>query len=408
MEDSKFNSKRVFENITIGAGIIIIFIIFFFAGMTVYNLYIQDKVINEITDENKVSLLQINEVLNMLEEKYIDMDEVDMTELVTGAIEGIMNSIDDPYTRFVDNEEFDSMLVPNVEEFYGIGVNVVYDSDTQGILVLSTIAGGDAMDKGIKTGDIIIKVDDLTVSKDTYTDAVDAIKGEENTTVDLVIYRDEEILEITCTRKKIVVNDIETDILDENIGYVKISEFSADISDTFITEYENLASENSLKGLIIDLRNNPGGNLDEVVDIADYILPEGEIVIVKYTDKEDKVYLSDEENKIELPIVVLVNSNSASASEILTGAIKDLNYGTIVGTTTFGKGIVQSVEALDSGLGALSITNAKYYTASLSEIHGNGISPDIEVLLDEEYENSVYIPFEYDTQLQKALELLEN
>lgn len=407
MENERFNKKRVIENIVIGSGLICVFIIFFLGSMTVYKLYIENRVLNEVSTENKETLTMINEALNMLDSKYIDIDEVTKNDLVIGAVKGIMDSVGDPYTRFIDSEEFKEILVPNVEEFFGIGVNVVYDSKTEGILVLSTIAGGDAMTKGIKSEDVIIKVDDIVLSKDTYKEAVDAIKGEENTTVNLVVYRAGEVLNITCVRKKIVVNDIEANVLENNIGYVKISEFSKDISASFKKEYEEIASKNDLKGLIIDLRNNPGGNLDEVVDIADYILPKGEIVRVKYIDKQDKVYLSKEDSKIDLPIVLLVNGNSASASEILTGAIKDLNYGTIVGTTTFGKGIVQSVEPLKSGIGALSITNAKYYTASLVEIHGNGIAPHIEVKLDDKYENSVYVPFENDKQLQKAIEIIK-
>ena len=399
------DKNRLKENIIIGSSILLIGIVIFFACLTIYNLYIENKVLNSISNENSEYLSQINEAMNLLEDKYIDIKNVDKNELVIGAIEGLVASVDDPYTRFVSNEEFLDMITPSNEEYFGIGVHVVYDREKNGILIVGVMPGSEAESKGMKLGDIILQVNDIKLSADTYTKAIDAIKGEENTKVKLTILKENgKIIEEQYTRRKTVVTDIEFKTIENNIGYIKINSFGAGVSKEFEKALNKLKNK---AGLIIDLRNNPGGTLTEVVDIAESILPKGEIVRIKYTDKQDKVYYSDGSSKLNIPLIVLVNEDSASASEILAGAVKDLKGGTVVGTTTFGKGIVQSVEKLDSGIGAISITNSKYYTASGNEIHGKGIIPNIEIHLDEKVKDNIYLTFDEDIQLQKAIEIIK-
>ena len=400
------DKNRIKENIIIGSALILIAAVIFTVAYTSYNVFVENKILNNISTENSEELIKINEVLNVIDTKYIDSDHINKDDLVIGAIEGITAAVGDPYTRFVTNKEFSEMLVPNNEEYYGIGVHVIYDKKEKGILVVGVMPGSEAESQGMEAGDVILKVADIALNEEVYNEAIDAIKGEENTKVKLVIRKkDGTVIEDEYTRKKTFVTDLEYKVIDNNIGYVKINNFGIDVSKVFKEAIKDLESKN-VSGITIDVRDNPGGNLTEVVEICKSILPKGEIVRVKYTDKEDKVYLSDGSSKLNVPLVVLVNENSASASEIFAGAVKDLKAGTIVGMTTFGKGIVQSVETLDSGIGAISVTTSKYYTASGNEIHKKGIVPDIELDLSKEAKEKIYIDFEEDIQLQKAIQIL--
>lgn len=208
------------------------------------------------------------------------------------------------------------------------------------------------------------------------------------------------------TRAHIIANNIESNVLDDDIGYIRILQFDVDIYDQFKTEYDKLIKTEKVKGLVIDLRDNPGGLVNETIKIADLLVKDGVILKVKYADGATKTYRATGTNSCAVPLVVLVNENSASASEILSGAIKDLNQGTIVGTTTFGKGIMQSIIGLEGGDG-LSITIAKFYTASESEIHGVGIEPDIEVELGEGVDLDTVIGTSEDNQLNEAIRVLQ-
>lgn len=401
MEDkNKIDINKIITNTITGVLVIIISAIIIVAFSTVAKPYLDGT---KQDGDNSEYMSRIEEALVRIYSNYVD--DIDMETLVEGAISGIAKSTEDPYTRYVSQKEYDEMLTSGTEKYGGLGIHITYDEEAQGIRVLSVMPGSPALEEGILTGDVIKKVINTDVTRDNYYDCVDSIKGEENTKVSLTIQRGEKIITGDYTRKIVTANNVESRKINGNIGYIKILAFENDIAKQFISQYQKLRSEN-ITGLIIDLRNNPGGLLTETVTIARQLLPKGDIVKLVYKNKSDKVYTCDGKNQIDIPLVVLVNGNSASASEILSGAIKDSGIGKLVGEKTYGKGIVQTVERLTLQ-GALSITTSEYYTSSGTEIHKKGITPHYEVSLDEEYKNRYYIPENKDYQLQKALELLK-
>lgn len=349
-------------------------------------------------------LRRIQYALDEVSEKYVE--DVDMDTLVNGAIAGIASATGDPYTRYISEEEYREMLDSSIKPYSGIGVHLTFDTETSGIEVLGIMPNSPAIKAGLKIGDVILKVEDITVSLETYQDAVDAIKGEAGSAVKLVIKRGEELIESEVIRESIVANNIESDILDGDIGYIKIWQFDNGIYKQFKTEYDKLRAS-KVKGIIIDVRNNPGGLVADTLDIARLMLPKCELLKLVYKDGTEKVYKCDGKNEIDIPLAILVNSRSASASEILSGAIKDSSKGVVIGTKTYGKGIVQTVEPLGNS-GALSITTSKYYTSSGVEIHKKGIEPDIVVEVPEEVKNDLTIEREKDTQLNEAINYINS
>lgn len=353
---------------------------------------------------NSAYLKRIEYALNEVSKKYVE--DVDMDTLVNGAISGIASATGDPYTRYISEEEYKEMLESSVKPYSGIGVHLTFDTETSGIEVLGIMPNSPATKVDLKIGDIIVKVDDITVSLETYQDAVDAIKGEANTTVKLIIKRGEELMEREVIRESIVANNIESEVLDGNIGYIKIWQFDNDIYNQFKSEYDKLRSQN-IKGLVIDVRNNPGGLVADTLNIARLMLPKCDLLKLVYKDGSEKVYKCDGKNEIDIPLAILVNSRSASASEILSGAIKDSKKGIVIGTKTYGKGIVQTIEPLGNK-GALSITTSKYYTSSGIEIHKKGIEPDRVVELPDEVKNDLTIERSKDTQLSEAINYINS
>lgn len=344
---------------------------------------------------------KISEVLNLLQTKY--MGEVKVDDLIDGAIEGMFSKIDDPYTRYLSEEEYSEIVSAGTETYYGIGVHLSINIKTKQITVIGVMPDSPAKKAGIRAGDIVLKVNDTEANIDNYYESVDNIKGEEGTEVKLEILSNGENKTLKVTRTKIVANNIESEVI-QGLGYIRVLAFENNIYNQFKEQYDKLIDENKVKGLIIDLRNNPGGHVSETVKIADMLVGEGTILKEVYGDGVTKTYTSDK-NKSSVPIVVLVNENSASAAEILAGSIKDLKQGTLVGTTTFGKGIVQSIIKLENG-GGLSITTAKYYTAAGEEIHGKGIAPDVEVKLRDENVIDYSINPDKDPQLKEAVKIL--
>ena len=271
------------------------------------------------------------------------------------------------------------------------------------MVIISVMPNSPAKEVGIISGDIVTSVDGKEVTNENYNESVDALKGKEGTSAVLTIQRGEEILTKTVVRRKITTSNVESSVIDNKYGYIRILEFENNIYNQFKEEYTELIENKKVKGLIIDVRNNPGGIVSETVKIADLLCGEGKIVETIYRDGTKKVYMSDEK-EASVPIVVLVNENSASSAEILAGAIKDLKQGTLVGKKTFGKGIVQSIVPLDEG-GAVSVTTAKYYTASGVEIHGNGITPNVEVDISDS-NRGLTVDFNKDEQVMRAIEIL--
>lgn len=371
-------------------------------------IVISDQDVGVYENNSKIAVSKgtdrIEEILSLLQSKYAG--ELDVNELIDGAIEGIFSKVDDPYTRYLTEEEYNEIVNSGNETYSGIGVHISLSSKTEELTIIGVMPNSPAKKAGIKAGDVILAVDGIEAGVDNYMESVDRIKGKEGTVVKLKIRSNGKEKECSIKRKTIQANNIESDIIENNIGYIKIFEFSNDIYDQFKTEYDYLLEEKHVKGLIIDLRNNPGGLVIDTVRIADLLEGEGIILETVNSDGTKKTYTSDKD-KIEIPLVILVNENSASASEILAGSVKDLDAGTVIGTTTFGKGIVQSVIKLENE-GGISITTSKYYTASGIEIHGNGIEPDIKVELPKDIGSDIYIDDDVDAQLKEAIKVIKS
>lgn len=394
--------KKIISEVITASLIIII------SGIAIYSfIVISDQDVDVYNSSSKIDVItgsnKIEEVLSIIQNKY--MGEVDVNKLVDGAIDGIFDSIEDDYTRYITEEEYKELLTSGNEEYVGIGVHIAKNVNTGKMVIISVMPNSPAKEAGIISGDIVISIDGKEVTNDNYSESVDSLKGKAGTTANLIIQRGEETLNKTVERRKITANNVESSVIDEKYGYIRILEFENNIYNQFKTEYTELIENQKVQGLIIDVRNNPGGIVSETVKIADLLCSEGKIVETIYRDGTKKVYMSDKE-EATVPIVVLVNENSASAAEILAGAIKDLAQGTIIGKTTFGKGIVQSIVPLNEG-GAVSVTTAKYYTASGIEIHGNGITPDIEVDISDA-NRGLTVDFNKDEQVTKAIEVLKS
>lgn len=347
-------------------------------------------------------------------DEYLDryyMNDFDKNQMFERAIEGYVDGLDEPYSKYYPKADFDKYM-ENVEDSYvGIGVVITMDKDGN-IIVLSPFEGSSAYEADVRPGDIITVVDG--VEYDDMDEAVKQIKGgEEGTTVDITFIRGGEILEKTIERRQISSDSVKSEMLDGNIGYVRIASFNMneqtseeDTFTEFKEEVEALKAQ-GMEKMIIDLRDNPGGILDIACDIADMILPEGIITYIEYKDGTREDFNSDAAS-LEVPIAVLINENSASASEVLTGALKDYGKATVIGKKSYGKGIVQTVFPFADGSG-ISLTVAKYYSPNGVCIHDIGIEPDIEVDMPEEYEGmyASMVERDKDAQLQKAIEILE-
>lgn len=404
-DNNKFNFKKIISEAITGSIIVIICAIVLGAIFIVVSPNIQYKTKISKTEKNQVdnALSKIEEALVRVYDDYID--EVSFDTLVEGAISGIASSTGDPYTRYMSQEEFDELLVEGDQEYVGIGTHLIYDTDKQGILILGIMPDSPALDAGLKVGDIIYYVEGNRVTLENYKEQVDVIKGEENTSVKLIIARGDELKEFNVTRKKIKENNISYNVLDDNIGYIRIWGFENKTYEQFKDAYDKLRAQN-ISGLIIDLRNNPGGFVDQALYIANLLVPESNVLKLVSRKGVEKVYKTTSNTQIDIPLAIVVNQNSASSSEILSSIIKDSKKGVIVGAKTYGKGIIQTTKKLSFG-GALSITTAKYYTESGVEIHKNGIEPNIKVELDEKDKNEFSLPYEKDLQLQKAVEYVK-
>ena len=330
--------------------------------------------------------------------------EYDTDKMIDGAVEGMVNSLDNAYTYYETEEEYqDTLNSGSNGNYVGIGVHLTFDRETEGIKVLGTMPDSPAEAAGIKSGDVILQVDDIYLNIETYSDAAEAIKGEEGTTVKLVVLRGEEVFELEVPRQKITENNVTTEIIDD-IGYIRIYSFDNGIYNQFKAEYEKLRA-NNIKGIIVDLRNNPGGLVYDTVEILDLFLPECDVLKLVDKNGNEEVFKTDNTSQIDIPLVVLVNQNSASASEIFASAIKDSGKGVVIGTKTYGKGVVQYVRPIKEH-GAISIVAAQYFTSSGVVIQDNGIEPNIVVELDEELKNDSYVSRDQDLQLQKAIEYI--
>lgn len=329
-------------------------------------VFISRNLYNQYKKYDKLVALE-----NIVEEDYYQ--DVDQEKLILGAEKGLIQSLGDPYSEYYTKEEFNLLKEQTQGSFVGIGI-YMSGNDEDNVVVKSVIKDYPAEKSGLKSGDIILKVDGEEVKYSQSSLTASKIKGKAGTSVVLTIKRGDKQFDVTVKREEIVVASVKNEVKDDNIGYVQITSFDKNTYKEFKQAVSSLQKKN-VKSLIIDLRDNPGGLLDVCVDIADYLLGEGTIVYTKDNNGDTQYYKSDEK-KVDLPIVVLINENSASASEILTAAIVDNKAGIAVGTTSYGKGLVQSVREFNDGTG-YKLTTAQYYTPNGDYINKQGIKPNI-------------------------------
>ncbi|MBO4902846.1 MAG: S41 family peptidase [Lachnospiraceae bacterium] len=330
-------------------------------------------------------------------------EDVDEEALKNGIYKGLMEGLGDPYSTYYTEEEYREMMESSEGVYEGIGAVLQQDSESMLIKVVRPIPGSPAEEAGLLAEDIIMEVDGEDITGQDINVVVSKIRGESGTKVNIGIARsgEDKTLYFDITRAKVEDVTVDHEMLEDNIGYIFISEFDDVTTRQFTDAMEDL-KEQGMDALILDLRDNPGGNLDVAVDVADYILPEGLVVYMedKYGERDE--YRSDASHHWDKPIAVLVNGNSASASEIVCGALRDYDRATLVGTKTYGKGIVQQILPLGDGSG-VKVTIARYYTPNGTCIHGEGFEPDVEV----DFDLDLYLEEDTDTQLIKAIEVLK-
>lgn len=345
-------------------------------------------------------------VMNYAKENFLyDADESAMLE---GALKGTLNALGDPYTQFMTKEQFDALMQDTEGSYEGIGVYITASDDNK-ILIVSPIEDTPAEKAGLKTGDKIIRINGTDFSAEQMDEAVKIMKGMPGTSVNLTILREnkdgsKETSDVVVNREKIRIKTIKPAMLENDIGYIRITTFDLQTAEDFDKAYNDLKNQ-GIKGLVIDLRYNPGGIIDATVDITDKFLGEGIITYTKTKAGEMDYYRSDSKED-DIPLVLLVNGGSASASEIMSGAMKDTKRATLIGTKTFGKGIVQRVQKFGNDGEGIKMTISEYFTPNGVNIHGIGIEPDIEVELPEDAVGYGSEYYDTDVQLQKAVEVI--
>lgn len=345
---------------------------------------------------------KLSTIYRLINTDFLYTDEMSEEILNEAAIKGYVEGLGDPYSVYYDAEETKSLMESTSGEFGGIGVGLTQNIDTMIISFTNVYEDSPGERAGFKEGDILYKVNGEEVTGQDLDQVVSKIRGEKGTEVEITVLRGEQMEEYigTAIRDMIEVTTVSSELLEDSIGYIAVSGFEKVTYHQFEAAIEELKTQ-GMSGLIVDLRNNPGGNLSTVCEMTDLILPKGIIVYTEDKNGKKQMEMSDEEHQLDLPLVVLVNGNSASASEIFAGAVQDYGAGKIVGTTTYGKGIVQQIYSLSDGT-ALKITTSEYFTPNGRNIHGKGIVPDVVV----EYEYDEANP-EADNQLQAAIDILK-
>ncbi len=342
-------------------------------------------------------------------DEYIDKvyyGDYDEETVVNSALKALVNALDDKYSAYMSPEEYEQNLLDAKGSISGIGITV-NKKDSGEIVVITVNEKGPAEKAGIKSGDIIIKIDGQDTSGMEYKDAVNLVRGETGTDVTLAVKREQKSLEFTMTREDIVSISVTSQMLENDIAYIRITGFKENTSYQYNVELKKCL-EAGAKSVIFDLRNNGGGLVTTCSECLDPLLPKGDIAIAEFKDGTTEVICKSDAQELNLPMAVLVNENSASAAELFSASLRDFGKAVLVGKNTFGKGIMQNTYNLDNG-GGLKLTVAQYRTVKSECYHGVGLAPDYEVDLPEEYlETSIEdIPQSEDTQLQKAIEVIK-
>lgn len=408
MEEKYLKKQRIYK-------IIMMIVLTAFITFILTTVYISNK-FDLVKGDNTISSIiggsseddnltkSLKSIEDIVKKNYLK--DIDEQKAIDGAIAGYISALGDEYTEYIPAEEMKEYTENITGKFVGIGIYMIKNPEKNLIEVLTPIKESPAEEAGLLPGDFITKVDGVEYTGDDMTTAANNIKGKAGTKVKLEILRGEKTLEFEITRKEVNTNPVISEKLENDIGYLEISSFDDGTAEDFKTKFESLKSQ-GIKSLIIDLRNNGGGIVKEATAIADYIVPKGkEILITVDKNKKEEIEKAKKDPIIDMPIVVLVNENTASASEILAGALKDHKKATIVGTKTYGKGVIQQVLTLKSGAG-LKITVEEYYTPNRTKIDKNGIEPNETVQLPETVETPLRVERNQDTQLQKAIEILK-
>lgn len=342
-------------------------------------------------------------IKNKLEDTYIyDMDSEKMIE---SSIKGYVNGLGDKYTEYLTKEDMKDLLETTSGSFVGIGVYMVNNTADNTIVIVGVIDGSVAQSAGLQVGDIISKVNDIEYNGEQLDKVSESIKGEEGSDVKITVIRNSETLDFNIKRSSVKIKSVDSKMLDDNIGYIQISSFNDGTADEFKSAYNEI-KDSVKKGLVIDLRNNGGGVVDESLKIAETMVEKGKtLLITADKNKNEKVDKSKENPIINVPVILLINNYTASASEILAGTLKENCGYKIVGIQSYGKGVIQSIYSFKDGTG-LKVTMEEYFTPNHNVINKVGISPDIEVDLDDEWKNISNVPYENDLQLQRAVEEL--
>lgn len=404
-ENEKDDNRSFWRGLAVGLASSCAILLVVFGSVKIYQTYrVYGKLASGSSAETEsVANEKTTEKLGVLENtiKQYFWQDVDESTLEEGVYKGLLESLDDPYSVYYTHDELVQLQQQTEGIYYGIGAYISQDNEMGYVRVSKIIKNTPAEASGLQQDDYIYKVDGEDMQGKDSSYVVSKIKGEAGTKVTITVVREgaTDPIDIEVERQKIESPTVEYQMLDNDMAYIQITEFDLVTTEQFEEAYKQ-AQADEMKGLILDLRSNPGGNLSTVCDIARMILPKGLIVYTedKYGKREE--YTCDGANQIKVPLVVLTNGYSASASEILAGAVKDYGIGTLVGTTTYGKGIVQKVINLSDG-SAVKLTVSNYFTPNGNNIHKIGIDPDVEVEFDaEQYKNGV------DNQLEKAKEVL--
>lgn len=410
MEEKK---NKIYK--TIMLVILTAFVTFMITAFSLYS-YFEKSNANQTSDTSLTSIVNtsnssdlekyLKRIKSTIDKYYLWNEDIDEEELKKSAIQGYVAGLGDEYTQYIPADDMQDFQEEINGNFVGIGIYMVADEESGRVLVYYPIPGSPAEKAGIKSGDLIISVDGTEYTSDDFKIISSFIKGEEGTKVNLEIERDGKHLSFDILREKINTNPITTKVLDDYIGYLKLPSFDEDTSKDFETKVKEL-TEQGAKSLIIDLRNNGGGIVDEATKIADDMLEKGKTIITTVDNKDNKKVTYSTENPIfDMPVVLLVNENSASASEILVCSLQDNERAKVVGSVTYGKGVIQTVLSLNDGSG-LKITTQEYTTPKGNKINKVGIEPDEEVELPDTVKNRYAVEEKDDTQLQKAIELLK-